>query len=84
MKYSFNFIQVANWLYVCRQNFKKIQQHLIKKDIADDQMLNLLTKEKKHLNILKSILNRKTRLYGIGPDFIKNMKNIKKEYGIEE
>ena len=39
---------------------------------------------KADLLLVKEILNRKVKLHGISPDFLKNLKAIKKEYGIEE
>ena len=84
MKYSFNFLQVTNWLLVCRQNIKKIRDRVVNEEITKEEALQLLIAEKYKIGKLKDILHRKIRLHGIQKDFLRNLKEIKKEYGIED
>jgi len=84
MKYSFNFLQVTNWLLICRENIKKIKELVIKEEISKEKAIQLLTSERNKVTKLKDILHRKIRLHGIQHDFLKNLKEIKKEYGIED
>ena len=84
MKYSFNFLQVTNWLLVCRENIKKIRDQVLNEEISKEKAIELLTNEKRRISVLKDILYRKIRLHGISNDFLKNLKEIKKEYGIED
>ncbi len=84
MKYSFNFLQVTNWLYVCRENIKKIRDQVLKEELTKEKALEMLINEKRRISTLKDILNRKVRLHGISNDFLKNLKEIKKEYGVED
>lgn len=84
MKYSFNFLQVTNWLLVCRENIKKIRDSVLSEAISKEQALELLTTEKRRISVLKDILLRKTRIHGVSKDFLKNLKDIKKEYGVED
>lgn len=84
MKYSFNFLQVTNWLLVCRENIKKIRDGVLSEQISKERAIELLSIEKHRISTLKDILNRKIRLHGISKDFLKNLKEIKKEYGVED
>lgn len=84
MKYSFNFLQVTNWLLICRENIKNLRDQVLRDEISKEKAIELLTIEKRRISTLKDILHRKVRLHGISCDFLKNLKNIKKEYGIEE
>lgn len=84
MKYSFNFLQVTNWLYVCRENIKKIRDQVLKEELTKEKALEMLQNEKRRISTLKDILNRKVRLHGISNEFLKNLKEIKKEYGVED
>jgi len=84
MKYSFNFLQVTNWLIVCRENIKKIRDQVLAEEISKEQAIQKLLNEKRRITTLKDILNRKTRLHGISKDFLKSLKEIKKEYGVED
>lgn len=84
MKYSFNFLQVTNWLLVCRENIKKIRDQVLNEQISKHDALLQLHAEKHKISVLKDILHRKTRLHGISKDFLHNLKDIKKEYGIED
>ncbi len=84
MKYKFSFVQVTNWLMVCRQNLLKIREEANDGFKNKEEIINKLKKQKTDLLIVKEILNRKVKLHGISPDFLKNLKAIKKEYGIEE
>jgi len=84
MKNNFNFLQVANWIYIIRTNLKDFRVRLDKEKINKEEALNILKSQKRHLELIKDILNKNVRLMGIQPDFLKNLKQIKKEYGIEE
>ena len=84
MKYSFNFLQVTNWLLICRENIKNLRDQVLRDEISKEKAIELLTIEKRRISTLKDILHRKVRLHGISSDFLKNLKDIKKEYGIEE
>ncbi len=84
MKYSFNFIQVANWVYIIQTKLKNLRARLDKEKISKEEALQLLTAQKHQLELIKDILNKNVRLVGIQPNFLKNLKQIKKEYGIEE
>jgi hypothetical protein len=84
MKYKFSFIQVTNWLMICRENLMKIREEA-NEGFEDKQIvIEKLKKQKRDLLLVKDILNRKIRLHGISPDFLKNFKQIKKEYGISD
>jgi hypothetical protein len=84
MKYSFNLIRIANWVYVIRTKLKDLRVRLDKEKISKEEALQLLTTQKKRLELIKDVLNKNTRLLGIQPEFLKNLEQIKKEYGIEE
>jgi hypothetical protein len=84
MKYKFSFIQVTNWLMICRQNLMKVREEANEGFKNKEEIIEKLKKQKRDLLLVKEILNRKIRLHGISPDFLKNFKEIKKEYGIEE
>jgi len=84
MKYNFNFLQVANWVYQIRNNLKKLRSRLDKEKISKEEALSLLKSQKRYLELIKDIINKKTRLHGIQPDFLKNLNNIKKELGVED
>ena len=84
MKYSFNFIQVANWVYIIREKLKVLRIRLDTEKIPKEEAIRLLTAQKQSLELIKDIINKNTRLLGIQKDFLKNLKNIKKEYDIEE
>ena len=84
MKYSFSFIQVANWAYIIRTKLKEFRLRIDKEKVSKDEALSLLRSQKQQLELIKDILNKKSRLLGIQPDFLKNLKQIKKDYGIEE
>lgn len=84
MKYKFSFIQVTNWLMICRQNLMKVREEANEGFKDKEEIIEKLKKQKRDLLLVKDILNRKVKLHGISPDFLKNLKAIKKEYGIEE
>ena len=77
-------MQVTNWLLVCRENIKKIRDQVLSEEISKEEAVKLLTNEKRRISTLKQILHRKIRLHGISKDFLKNLKEIKKEYGVED
>jgi hypothetical protein len=84
MKYKFSFLQVTNWLMICRQNLMKVREEANDGFQDKEKVIEKLKKQKRDLLLVKDILNRKIKLHGISPDFLKNLKNIKKEYGIED
>jgi hypothetical protein len=84
MKYPFNFLQVANWLIVCREKLKEITNQVENNKLSKDDAIKLLLNQKKMLSIVKEAIERKTRLQGTSPDFLKTLANTKKELGIEE
>lgn len=84
MKYSFNFIQVANWVYILRTKLKEFRIRLDREKVSKEETLQLLKQQKRQLELIKEVLNKKTRLLGIQPEFLKNLKEIKKQYGIED
>lgn len=84
MKYSFNFIQVANWVFIIRTKLKEFRVNLDKEKVPKQEAIQLLNSQKQQLELIKDILNKKSRLLGIQSEFLKNLKQIKKEYGIEE
>ena len=84
MKYKFSFVQVTNWLMICRQNLIKIREEANEGFKNKEEIIQKLKKQKSDLLLVKDILNRKVKLYGISPNFLKNLKEIKKEYGFEE
>jgi len=84
MKNKFNFIQITNWLMVCRENIIVIREQVLKEELSKEQAIEKLLAEKKRISILKDILDRNVQLHGIQKDFLKKLKELKKEYGIEE
>lgn len=84
MKYKFSFIQVTNWLMICRENLIKIREEANEGFKDKQAILSKLKKQKRDLLLVKDILNRKIKLHGISQNFLKNLKTIKKEYGIED
>jgi hypothetical protein len=84
MKNSFNFIQVANWIYIIKIKLKNFRLKIDKEKISKQEALKILNEQKRHLELIKEVLNKNIRLMGIQSDFLKNLKQIKKEYGIEE
>jgi large-conductance mechanosensitive channel len=84
MKYSFNFVQIANWIYIIRTNLKNLRLRLDKEKISKEEAIRVLTAQKCQLELIKDILNKNARLLGIQNDFLKNLQEIKKQYGIED
>lgn len=84
MKNSFNFIQVANWVYIIKTKLKQFRLRLDTEKVSKEEALEILKTQKRQLELIKGMLNKNVRLVGIQPDFLKNLKTIKKEYGIEE
>lgn len=84
MKYNFSFIQVANWIYLIRTKLKEFRVRIDKEKVSKQEAIQLLEQQKRQLELIKDVLNKKTRLVGIQADFLKNLKQIKKDYGIEE
>lgn len=84
MKYKFNFIQVANWMYICRQNLFNLRIDVVKEKISKNEAIEKLQAQKRQLLLIKDILNKKTFLHGIQGDFLKNFKKIKEMYDIKD
>lgn len=84
MKNSFNFLQFTNWLLICRERIKTIKEQILNDELTKEEAINKLIEEKRKISILSDVLEKKVRLYGIQKDFLINLKNIKKEYGIED
>ena len=84
MKYNFNFIQVANWVYILRTKLKEFRIRLDKEKISKTEALQLLQQQKRQLELIKDVLNKKSSFLGIQPEFLKNLKEIKKQFGIED
>jgi len=83
MKNSFNFLQFTNWLLICRENIGKIKQEILDEKITKQQAIEKLLAEKKRISILKDVLDKKVRLFGIQSHFLKNLNELKKRYGVE-
>ena len=84
MKYNFSFIQVANWIYVIRTKLKEFRVRIDNEKVSKQEAIQILEHQKRQLELIKDILNKKSRLLGIQPEFLKKLKEIKKFYGIEE
>jgi len=84
MRNTFNFLQFTNWLLVCRENINNIKQEVLEEKITKKEAIEKLLLEKKKISILKDVLDRKVRLHGIQPNFLRNMEEIKKRYGLDE
>lgn len=84
MKYKFNFIQIANWMYVCRQNLFNLRIDVVKEKISKNEAIEKLQAQKRHLLLIKDIINRKTFLHGIQSSFLRDFKKIKEMYQIED
>jgi len=83
MKNSFNFLQFTNWLLICRENIEKIKQDILNEKITKQEAIDRLTAEKRRIGILRDVLDRKVRFFGIQSSFLKKLSDIKKSYGIE-
>jgi hypothetical protein len=83
MKYNFSFLQVINWLFACKNNLSKFSEELKTGSQKKEDLIISLEMQKNKLLLVKEILNRKVKLYGISSDFLKDLKQIKKDYGIE-
>lgn len=69
---------------VCRENIKRIRDQVLNEQVSKEEALTLLGAERRKITALKDILYRKSRLHGVSKDFLQNLKEIKKEYGIED
>ena len=67
-----------------RIKLKNFRLRIDKEKVSKQEALQLLQQQKQQLELIKDILNKKARLQGIQPDFLKNLKEIKRQYGIEE
>jgi hypothetical protein len=84
MKYTFSFLQIVNWLLICKDTLRKITVEDIKQQSNKQQLIAKLKLQKQNLLIVKDILDRKVKLQGINAAFLKNLKQIKKDYGVED
>lgn len=84
MKYSFNFLQIANWVYIIRTKLKTFRERLDKEVVTSDEAIKTLQAQKKQLKLIKEIMLKKTKLIGIQKEFLRDLLKIKKEYGIDE
>jgi hypothetical protein len=84
MKNKFNFLQFTNWLLICRENIAKIKQEVLDEKITKQEAVERLLAEKKRISILRDVLDKKVRLFGVQPEFLKKLNETKKRYGIEE
>lgn len=82
MKYNFSFIQIVNWLLICRQSLEKtLEEHKAQQN--KQELIKKLKIQKEKLKLVKDILDRKVKLQGVNAEFLRNLKQIKKDYGIE-
>ena len=84
MKYSFNFVRITNWVYVVRTKLKDLRLRLDEEELSQEEVIELLEQQKKQLLSLRDILDKKIVLMGINKDFLANLQQIKKDYGIED
>lgn len=84
MKNTFNFLQFTNWLFICRENIEAIKKDVINENITKQQAIEWLLIEKKRISILRDVLDKKVRFFGVQSSFLKNLSEIKKRYGIED
>lgn len=84
MKNNFNFLQFTNWLLICRENIDAIKQDVLNEKINKQEAVDRLLVEKRKISILRDVLDRKVRFFGIQSSFLKSLADIKKRYGIEE
>ena len=73
MKSKFNFLQIANWIYV----IKNKHDNLSIDEITINNQIRLL-------ELIKDVINKKKFLSGIQKDFLKNLRKIKDELNIKE
>lgn len=83
MKYNFSFIQVINWLVVCKNNLLKLQSEVANTPLDKQALVEKLKAEKRKILLVKDILNRKIKLQGVNAEFLKNFNKLKEEYGIK-
>jgi hypothetical protein len=86
MKYNFNILQIANWIYVTKMQIKNLRLRLDidGENLSKQEAISLLKSQKNNLELIKDVISKKSRLLGVQPDFLKNLQEIKKEYGVEE
>jgi len=83
MKYKFSFLQIANWVYACKEDLKKILKLVQKNNYNKEDLIKKLELQKKQIIILRDILKRETKLQGIQKDFLRNLSKIKSTHGLE-
>jgi hypothetical protein len=84
MKYKFNFIQIANWVYVIRTRLKDFRARLDTEKVSKQEAIENLENQKRSLLIVINLLNKNANLLGIQKDFLRNLSDIKKQFGVEE
>ena len=84
MKYKFNFIQIANWVYVIRTRLKDFRARLDTEKVSKQEAIENLENQKRSLLIVIDLLNKNANLLGIQKDFLRNLSDIKKQFGVEE
>lgn len=82
MKYVFSFIQIVNWLLTCKSSLQSLASE--SESLSKAELIAKLKLQKQKLLIVKDVLDRKTKLQGINSDFLRNLKEIKRAYGIED
>lgn len=82
MKYAFSFIQIINWLLTCKSSLQNLASE--SKSLSKPELIAKLKLQKQKLLVVKDVLDRKTKLQGINSDFLRNFKEIKRAYGIED
>ncbi len=80
MKNKFNFLQIANWIYVCCENNKKSNYE----NLSNEQKKRFLESQARIISIAIKVLKREVVLQGINNNFVRNIKEIKKQYGVDE
>lgn len=84
MKHSFSFIRMTNWIYSVRTRLKELRVRLDEEDITDEEVINILEEQKRQLLLLREVMEKKVFLTGIQQDFLMNLQQIKKDYGVED
>lgn len=83
MKYKFNFMQIANWIYICKEDLRKVMKLVSKENYKKEELIKQLESQKRNLLIVKDIIKKEKKLHGIQKTFLSNLQNIKNAHGIE-
>jgi hypothetical protein len=84
MKHSFSFIKMTNWIYSVRVRLKELRMLLDREDVPSEEAIRILEGQKRQLLLLKEVMEKRVFLTGIQHDFLINLQQIKKDYGIED